>query len=74
MRKTLIIALLLLSPACLFYKKITIHSKGDFKLKQVDFDSLNNWQNDDHKKALQTRSAFLLNECFNLIEHKLFFQ
>ncbi len=53
MRKTLIIFLLFFAPACLFYKKITIRSKGDFKLKQVDFDSLNNWQNDDHKKALQ---------------------
>ncbi len=53
MRKTLVILLLFLLSACLFYKKITIRGQSDFKLKQVDFEDLNNWQNDNHKKALQ---------------------
>ncbi len=39
--------------ACLFYPKLTIKGKGNIKLKQTDFESLSNWENDDHKKALQ---------------------
>lgn len=39
---------------CLFTSKITIKGKGDIKLKQVDFVSISGWENDDHKKALQS--------------------
>jgi membrane-bound lytic murein transglycosylase A len=46
------LALLFLS-SCLFSKKIIIKGGGDFKLKQVDFSSLKNWQNDDHSQALR---------------------
>lgn len=53
MRKILTIVPLLLLCGCLFYQKITIKGKGDLKLKQVDFAALENWQADDHKKALQ---------------------
>lgn len=53
MLKVLILLSILLLQGCLFYNKITIKGKGDLKLKQVDFASLENWQNDDHKKALQ---------------------
>ncbi len=31
---------------------LVISGKGDLKLKQIDFASLDNWENDDHKKAL----------------------
>lgn len=43
----------LLLSACLFSQKITIRGKGDVKLVQTDFQSLENWEKDDHKKALQ---------------------
>lgn len=54
MPKVLILLAALLLQGCLFYHKITIKGKGDLKLKQVDFSSLENWENDDHKKALQS--------------------
>lgn len=58
MRKKIIVfsvlACSLLLQGCLFYSKITIKGKGDIKLKQVDFASLNGWEVDDHKKALQS--------------------
>lgn len=53
MLKILILLPILLLQGCLFNQKITIKGKGDVKLKQVDFESLENWENDDHKKALQ---------------------
>lgn len=43
----------LLFSACLFSQKIIIKGKGNLKLEQVEFAELENWQNDDHKKALQ---------------------
>ena len=48
-----IFALLALS-ACLFNQKATIKGKGNIKLEQVDFTSLDGWEKDDHKKALQS--------------------
>ena len=56
MTKILILCSILLLQGCLFTNKITIKGKGDIKLQQVDFSDLENWQKDDHKKALQ---AFL---------------
>lgn len=50
-RIALILALFALS-SCLFSKKLTITGKGDLKLSQVEFTNLDNWENDDHKKAL----------------------
>lgn len=44
----------LLLQGCLFSKKVTIKGKGDIKLQQVDFMSLDGWEEDDHKKALQS--------------------
>jgi len=52
MFKIFLICFVLLLQGCLFFSKITIKGKGDVKLKQVDFESLDNWQKDDHKKAL----------------------
>ena len=49
---SVIFAVLLLQ-GCFIYQKITIKGKGNIKLEQVDFQSLENWENDDHKKALQ---------------------
>jgi membrane-bound lytic murein transglycosylase A len=43
----------LLLQGCLFHQKITIKGKGNLQLSQVDFQLLNGWENDDHKKALQ---------------------
>ncbi len=53
MFKIFLIFCLLLLSGCLFYQKIVIKGKGDIKLEQVDFQSLNGWEKDDHKKALQ---------------------
>lgn len=44
----------LLLSACLFNQKAVIKGKGNLKLKEVGFESLNNWAQDDHKKALQS--------------------
>jgi membrane-bound lytic murein transglycosylase A len=49
----LALALILFLSSCLFSKQISITGKGDVRLTQVDFSQLNNWENDDHKKALQ---------------------
>jgi membrane-bound lytic murein transglycosylase A len=38
---------------CLFYQKVIIKGNGDIRLKQADFQSLKNWENDNHKKTLQ---------------------
>ncbi len=51
--KSVLITAILLLQACLFYPKITISGKGNLRLKQVDFESLDAWKEDDHKKALQ---------------------
>ena len=49
------LAILLLSlTSCLFSSKLKITGKGDLKLEQVEFTNLDNWENDDHKKALQS--------------------
>ncbi|OFW81342.1 MAG: hypothetical protein A2887_00905 [Alphaproteobacteria bacterium RIFCSPLOWO2_01_FULL_40_26] len=56
MLRIFLILTILLTSSCLFSKKITIKGKGNIKLQQVDFFELNDWENDDHKKALQ---AFL---------------
>lgn len=48
------IACILSLQACLIFPKVTIKGKGNLKLKQVDFSDLKNWQQDDHKKALQS--------------------
>ncbi len=53
MLKTFLILCALLLQGCLFYQKITIKGKNGTKLKQVEFVDLQNWQDDDHKKALQ---------------------
>jgi membrane-bound lytic murein transglycosylase A len=50
----LLLSSLIILPGCLFTSKITIKGKGDIKLKQVDFNSVSGWDNDDHKKALQS--------------------
>ena len=50
----LLLSSLIILPGCLFTSKITIKGKGDIKLKQVDFTSIPGWDNDDHKKALQS--------------------
>lgn len=48
-----VLSCILLLQGCLIFEKITIKGKGNIKLTQVDFHSLDNWENDDHKKALQ---------------------
>ncbi len=53
MLRLLVILSLLSLSSCLVYKKITIRGKGNVKLEQVDFEELNGWESDDHKKALQ---------------------
>jgi membrane-bound lytic murein transglycosylase A len=53
MSRIFLVGLTLLLSACLFHNKITIKGKGDLKLEQTDFQSLNGWEIDDHKKALQ---------------------
>lgn len=53
MLRPLVIFLLLFLSSCLVYHKITIKGKGNIRLEQVEFEELNNWENDDHKKALQ---------------------
>lgn len=53
MLKTFLLLCALLLQSCLFYQKIIIKGKGGTKLKQVEFVDLQNWQNDDHSKALQ---------------------
>lgn len=53
MFKIFLISSLLILQGCLFYQKITIKGKGGLVLEQVDFQSLDGWENDDHKKALQ---------------------
>lgn len=45
---------LLFLQACLFTTKTIIKGKGNVKLEQIDFTSIENWENDDHKKALQS--------------------
>lgn len=52
----LVLISILLLQGCLFSSKVTIKGKGNMKLRQVGFESLSGWQEDDHKKAL---SAFL---------------
>jgi len=52
MRHIVIVIALLSLTSCLFSKKLTITGKGDIKLEQVEFSDLDNWENDDHKKAL----------------------
>lgn len=54
MNRIVLIASLLLLQGCFFHNKITIKGKGDIKLKQTDFASLSGWEEDDHKKALQS--------------------
>ncbi len=54
-RITLIIIALLLQ-SCLFSSKVMIRGKGNIKLEQSDFNSLEGWEKGDQKKALQ---AFL---------------
>ncbi len=56
MLRNLVLIFLFLLQGCLIFQKITINGKGEIRLKQVDFASLNSWENDNHKKALQ---AFL---------------
>jgi membrane-bound lytic murein transglycosylase A len=53
LRISALLAVLLLS-GCFFFQKITIKGKGDVKLSQVNFTDLDNWEIDDHKKALQS--------------------
>lgn len=45
---------LLTLQGCLFSSKVTIKGKGNIKLNQVDFEDLPNWQEDNHKLALQS--------------------
>ncbi|NBV05823.1 MAG: murein transglycosylase [Proteobacteria bacterium] len=44
---------ILLLQGCFIHQKIIIKGKGNIKLEQVDFNELDGWQSDDHKKALQ---------------------
>lgn len=53
MFKIFLISSLLILQGCLFYQKITIKGKNGLVLEQVDFQSLDGWESDDHKKALQ---------------------
>ncbi len=48
-----VLSAILLLQGCLVYPKVTIKGKGNVSLEQVDFQSLKNWEKDDHKKALQ---------------------
>ncbi|MFZ9180811.1 MAG: murein transglycosylase A [Rickettsiales bacterium] len=48
------ILLLLFLSSCLFSKKIHIKNVGNFRLYEQDFKVLKDWENDDHKLALQT--------------------
>lgn len=54
MPKILLITLLLVLSSCLFNQKVTIKGQGGVKLTEVDYQTLNGWQEDDHKKALQS--------------------
>lgn len=45
---------LILLQSCLFTSKTVIRGKGNIRLEQVEFSELENWENDDHKKALQS--------------------
>jgi membrane-bound lytic murein transglycosylase A len=50
--RLLIIFSLFFTTGCLFSKKITIKSKSNIVLKEIDFSELKNWQADNHLEAL----------------------
>jgi membrane-bound lytic murein transglycosylase A len=39
---------------CFFHKRISLKGQGNLRLHQIDFSELSGWENDDHKKALQS--------------------
>ncbi|MBU6140206.1 MAG: MltA domain-containing protein [Proteobacteria bacterium] len=45
--------LVVLLSSCLVSQRISISGKGDVNLTQVEFSDLAQWENDDHKKAIQ---------------------
>jgi membrane-bound lytic murein transglycosylase A len=47
-----IIISLFFTTSCLFSKKITIKSKSNIILREIDFSELKNWQDDNHLEAL----------------------
>ncbi len=47
-----IIISLFFTTSCLFSKKITIRSKSNIMLREIDFSELKNWQDDNHLEAL----------------------
>ena len=47
-----IIISLFFTTSCLFSKKITIRSKSNIILREIDFSELKNWQDDNHLEAL----------------------
>lgn len=56
-KKKIVIFFILFLQGCLFSNKLTIKSdNGAIRLKQVDFESLDGWEEQSHKQALQ---AFL---------------
>lgn len=44
----------LILQGCLFTSKITINNYGKVKLEEVNFENLDGWRSDDHKKALMS--------------------
>lgn len=52
MQKISFLVLFLALAGCLFSQKLVIKGKGDIKLKQVGFEEIEDWANDDQKEAL----------------------